>query len=120
MRMHLGVRSKLLIVEGQVQRCFHKKIKEGQTVGEMLIQGETPNTCSTVEILGITVFASKIRRYIYMIPTLRRVNIQEIPMCTCKNPWISNTVDTARKILDPRVQVAISVYDLFCTLCREK
>lgn len=41
-------------------------------------------------------------------------------MCTCKNPWISSAVDTGRKIPDPRVQAAISIYDLFCTLCREK
>lgn len=41
-------------------------------------------------------------------------------MCTCKNPWISSAVDTGRKIPDLRVQAAISIYDLFCTLCREK
>jgi hypothetical protein len=45
---------------------------------------------------------------------------QEISMCTCKNPWISSAVDAGRNIPDPRVQVAISIYDLLCTFCREK
>lgn len=41
-------------------------------------------------------------------------------MCACKNPWISSAVDTGRHIPDPRIQTAISIYDLFCTLYHEK
>lgn len=41
-------------------------------------------------------------------------------MCICKKPWISNAADLGRKIPDSRVQVAVGVYDLLCSLCNEK